>query len=163
MTLPHSSLLFEIGVEEIPAGYFAAARTSLLSKAPLLLRECGFQFDHLRVHTTPRRFVICAENFKPFPAKEEEKQGPLKDQAYQNGQPTPALLGFLKGTNRKESDIFFKDTPRGSRVCVKIKRERKPLRHLFEALPGKVDFPKLKRWEATRYSFTRPIRWTFAF
>jgi len=158
-----SSLLFEIGVEEIPSGYFQAAEASILIKAPALLSECGFQFENLKVYTTPRRFVVHAENFRPLAIQEEEKLGPLKEQAYQNGQATPALIGFLKGVNRSESDIFFKESPRGPRVCVKIKRERKPLRYFFETLPTQIEFPKMMRWETSRYSFTRPIRWTFAF
>lgn len=158
-----TSLLFEIGVEEIPSGYFANAEGSILAKAPGLLAECGFQFDQLKVYTTPRRFVIHAENFRPLTMREEEKLGPLKDQAYQDGQATAALVGFLKGVNRNESDVFFKETPRGSRVCIRIKKERKLLHYFFETLPTQIEFPKMMRWEASRYSFTRPIRWTFAF
>ena len=158
-----SSLLFEIGVEEIPSSYLVPAEASIRSKAPGLLSECGWQFDQLNVYSTPRRFVIHATNFRPLIFQEEEKLGPLKDQAYQDGRPTPALLGFLKSVNRKESDVFFKDSQRGSRVCVKVKKEKKPLRHFFEALPTCIEFPKLMRWERSRYSFARPIRWAFAY
>ncbi|MBI4394652.1 MAG: glycine--tRNA ligase subunit beta, partial [Candidatus Omnitrophica bacterium] len=64
------SLLFEIGVEEIPAGYFDQAKTSILTQAPLLLEECGFQFDGLKVFTTPRRFVVSADHFRPLSIQE---------------------------------------------------------------------------------------------
>lgn len=158
-----SSLLFEIGVEEVPSGYFAAAKTSLLSKVPALLAECGWQFEKLRVDTTPRRFVIHAEHFRPLEIQEEEKLGPLKEQAYQDGKATSALIGFLKGVGKSEADLYFKETLRGVRVCVKMKKERKPLRYFFETLPSQLEFPKLMRWEQSGFSFTRPIRWTFAF
>ena len=161
--LKTSSLLFEIGVEEIPSGYFAGAEASIRTKAPELLADCGWQFDKLEIHTTPRRIVLYAENFRFLETKEEEKLGPLKDQAYQNNQPTQALIGFLKSTGRKESDVFFKDSPRGARVCVKVKKKYQPLRYFFETLPLKIEFPKLMRWEKGRFTFTRPIRWTFAF
>src|SRR3989338_1660726 len=151
------SLLFEIGAEEIPAGYLAAAKTSILNQAPSLLEECGFQFDQLNVETTPRRIVIGAENFRAISVREEEKLGPLKEQAYRDGKASPALSGFLKNVGREESDVFFKETPRGERVCVKIKREKKPLRYFFETLPQKIEFPKLMRCEPSRYRFTRPI------
>ena len=157
------SLLFEIGVEEIPSGYFQAAEHSILTKAPILLSECGWRFDKLKVFTTPRRIVIYAENFTRIEIQEEEKLGPQKDQAYQNGKPTPALIGFLKSVNRQESEVTFKATPKGERICVKIKRERKPLSYFLETLPQQIEFPKLMRWDKTRYLFTRPIRWTFAF
>ncbi len=158
-----ASLLYEIGVEEIPSGYFQGAEHSVLTKTPALLSECGWQYDRLEVFTTPRRIVVSAENFRPLEIQEEEKLGPQKEQAYQNGQPTPALLGFLKSVNRKESDVTYKQTPKGERVSVRIKKERKPLKYFFETLPQQIEFPKLMRWDKTRYLFTRPIRWTFAF
>ncbi|MBI4357781.1 MAG: glycine--tRNA ligase subunit beta [Candidatus Omnitrophica bacterium] len=157
------SLLFEIGVEEVPSPYFAQAEASISAKAPMLLAECGYQFDELEVFSTPRRFVIHARNFRSLAFQADEKSGPLKEQCYVDGQPTPALLGFLKGVKKKESDIYFKEGPRGPRVCVKVKKERKPLRYFFETLPAQIEFPKLMRWESSRYAFTRPIRWTFAF
>ncbi len=163
MKAQSDSLLFEIGVEEIPSGYFQSAERSILAKAPALLAECGWQFDSLNVFTTPRRIVICAENFKRVDIQEGEKLGPQKEQAYQNGKPTSALLGFLKSVNRLESDVTYKETPKGQRVAVKIKKERKPLNHFFETLPQQIEFPKLMRWDETRYLFTRPIRWTFAY
>ncbi len=157
-----TSLLFEIGVEEIPSGYFQAAEASIRAKAPNLLTECGWQFDRINVFTTPRRIVIHAENFKPLNIQEEEKLGPQKEQAYENGKPTPALLGFLKSVNRQESDVYYKPTPKGDRICVKFKKERKPLSYFFETLPKQIEFSKLMRWDKTGYLFTRPIRWTFA-
>lgn len=158
-----TSLLFEIGVEEIPSGYFQTAERSILTKAPILLTECGWQFDEFSVFTTPRRIVIYAENFRQIEIQEEEKLGPQKEQAYQDGKPTPALLGFLKSVGQLESDVTYKSTPKGERVCVRIKKECKPLRHFFETLPQQIEFPKLMRWDKTRYLFTRPIRWTFAY
>ena len=157
------ALLFEIGVEEIPSGYCRGARSSILAKVPRLFVECGWEYDDLKVYVTPRRLVIHATNFRPIKLNEEEKIGPLKEQAYQEGSPTSALQGFLKSTNREESDIFFKGTPRGTCVCVKVLKQYKPLTYFFETLPRQIEFPKLMRWEVTRYTFTRPIRWTFAF
>ena len=158
------SLLYEIGVEEIPSGYFQAAENSILNKVvPVLLSECGWEFDQLNVFTTPRRIVIHADHFRPVDIQEEEKLGPQKEQAYQNGKPTQALLGFLKSVHRLESDVTYKTTPKGERVCVRIKKERKPLSYFFETLPQRIEFPKLMRWDKTRYLFPRPIRWTFAF
>lgn len=157
------SLLFEIGVEEIPSGYFDDAKASILSEARGLLKECGWQFDQLVVETTPRRVVLYATGFRKLPVEEEEKLGPLKEQAYQNGQPTAALKGFLNNVKRTEADVEWKKTPRGDRVCVRVVKEHKPLRYFFETLPKLTRFPKTMRWESTQYPFTRPVRWTFAF
>ena len=159
-----TSFLFEIGVEEIPAGYFKGAANSILQKAPALLAECGCEAQNLQIFSTPRRIVVYAEEFLKLTANEEEKFGPLKNQAYDgNGKPTAALLGFLKSVNAPESAVYSKGSPKGERVCVKIKKGKKPLSYFFESLPGQIEFPKLMRWDKTRCTFTRPIRWTFAF
>ena len=159
----HLALLFEIGVEEIPSGYFDDAVRSIHAEAAGLLKECGWAFDALTVDTTPRRFVIHASGFHRLSVEEEEKLGPLKEQAYENGQATAALKGFLKNVNQTERDVEWNETPRGSRACVRVAKEPKPLRYFFETLPKMIHFPKTMRWEPNRYPFTRPVRWTFAF
>jgi glycyl-tRNA synthetase beta chain len=158
-----TSLLFEIGVEEIPSTYLEGAEKSISEKAPKLLAECGYRTESLEVEATPRRFVMHAANLVRAEERAEEKTGPLKEQAYQNGEPTNALRGFLKSTNKKESDVFFKETPRGACICVKMTRSFKPLAYFFETLPAQIEFPKLMRWEKSRFAFTRPIRWALAF
>ena len=84
-----AALLYEIGTEEIPSAYFEGAISSILAKASRLLAECGSHFERLEVHTTPRRFVIHAVNFRRLQSASEEKIGPLKDFAYKEGHPTP--------------------------------------------------------------------------
>lgn len=159
---PFEHLLFEIGVEEIPASYLTAAMESVRRQAPVLLEECGYQSEGIEVYGTPRRLVLYAPHFSRKMKALEERLGPLKDQCYQNGAATPALAGFLKSVGKKEADIVWKETPKGPRVSVLLEKKVKPLRYFFETLPLKIEFRKLMRWEAGRYRFTRPIRWTFA-
>jgi glycyl-tRNA synthetase beta chain len=158
-----TSVLYEIGSEEIPAGYFARAKSSALKKIPELLSDCGLKSDDVQIFTTPRRIVIYLDEVVLLKAQQLEKLGPPKEQSFENGKPTKALLGFLKTAGKTEKDILFKDSPRGPRVCVLISKERKPIRTFFELLPTAMEFPKLMRWEDTGYQFTRPIRWSLAF
>ena len=157
------NLLFEIGVEEIPSEYFELAVDSIRRKAPILLDECGYHFDEIQIYTTPRRLVIFARNFIRKSEVIEERLGPSKEQSYQNNVPSQALLGFLKSLGKTESDLKWKETSKGMRACVSVRKEVKPIKHFFETLPLQIEFPKLMRWDATNYKFTRPIRWTFAF
>lgn len=155
-------LLFEIGVEEIPSGYFEGAKASMDRHIPALLSECGFENTH-QVFMTPRRIVISAKLASDSSSGLETRLGPSREQSYQNGSPSPALLGFLKSVGKKESDVVWAQTPKGERASVKLKREVKPLEYFLETLPLKIQFPKLMRWEKTNQKFVRPIRWTFAF
>ncbi len=156
------NLLFEIGVEEIPSDYLLPACASIERRAPQLLGACGYAYDELEVYSTPRRFVIFVGNLTKQADAVEERLGPGKIQSYQDGRPAPALIGFLKSTGKKETDIIWKETPKGERAAVLLQKEVKPIRHFFETLPAEIEFPKLMHWERTRYKFTRPIRWTFA-
>ncbi len=158
-----NSILFEIGAEEIPSGYFGPASASVLSQAAPLLAECGYLCEGTAVYTTPRRLVIEMRGLTSIAGSEEEKTGPSKAIAFQDGRPTVALEGFLKSTGKSIQDVYFKQTARGECVCVKIHKKFRPLRDFFETLPALIEFPKVMRWDETRYSFTRPIRWTFAF
>ena len=155
------NLLFEIGTEEIPSDYFETASESINREAPLLLDECGHEFEKLEVFFTPRRLVLFISDVFKKEVTFEEKFGPSWEQCYQNNTPTPALVGFLKSVGKKENDLEWKKTPKGKRACVSIKKDVKPLRYFFETLPLKVEFPKLMRWDSN-FKFTRPIRWTFA-
>lgn len=155
-------LLFEVGVEEIPSDYLDGALSCIRRIAPALLAECGYQVGRLDVYATPRRLVIVGQNFSKKEAEMEERLGPSKDQCYQDGVPTPALNGFLKNAGKKESDVHWKETLKGVRVAVFLKKETKPLRFFFETLPRQIEFPKLMRWDASGQVFTRPLRWSFA-
>ena len=156
---PTEDLLFEIGTEEIPSGYLAGALECIRSRAPELLTECGYQYARLIVNGTPRRLVLCAEGFQRKARESAERFGPYKEQCYQNGSATPALLGFLKGAGAQEPDLKWKETPKGPRAYVLVQKEVKPLRYFFEELPRRIEFPKLMRWSpgrSTRQSLTGP-------
>ena len=155
------NLLYEIGVEEIPSEYIESARQSIKQQAAILSMY-GYGFDSFDVYVTPRRIVIFAINFFKQELAPEERFGPSKEQSYQNGSATSALIGFLKSSGKKESEVEWKETPKGTRALVHVRREVKPLRHFFETLPFQIEFPKLMRWEKTNQKFVRPIRWTFA-
>jgi len=155
-------LLFEIGTEEIPSDYVVSACDNIREKAPALLEECGYKFDSVEAYSTPRRFVIFVSNIVKKPSETEERVGISKELAYQDGKPSLQFSGFLKSVGKSESDVHWKETPKGLRAAVFVKKEVKPLRHFFETLPRQIEFPKLMRWSSTGFTFTRPVRWTFA-
>lgn len=162
MTKEIPNLLFEIGTEEIPSDYLSFAVESIQRKLPKLLETCGYSSEEIKIEATPRRFVVFAKKVAKKAGVAEERFGPWKEQSYQNGEPTAALTGFLKSAGKKESDLIWKDMPKGARAVLLIPKEVKPLKFLFETLPSEIEFPKLMQWDKTHYKFTRPIRWSFA-
>jgi glycyl-tRNA synthetase beta chain len=51
-------LLFEIGTEEIPAGYMGSALSQIKEMAQKYLTDAGFKFVSLKTYGTPRRMVL---------------------------------------------------------------------------------------------------------
>jgi glycyl-tRNA synthetase beta chain len=169
--LKRHKLLIEIGTEELPANYLAYAddpEHDLFRKAfehafEELDQNKSFSLGKPRIFLTPRRIVLWIEDMKfdPQPAK-KPIYGPSLKQAYDDGKPTKALLGFLssKGADLKDAIRF---EHRGKTCVGFYSRERpKPLKvFLSELLPAylkALSFPKTMKWEDSLLRFPRPIR-----
>ncbi|MBI4837375.1 MAG: glycine--tRNA ligase subunit beta [Candidatus Portnoybacteria bacterium] len=57
-------LLFEIGTEEIPAGYIGPALSQIKEMAQKYLTDAGFTFSKIQTLGTPRRMVLVVENLE---------------------------------------------------------------------------------------------------
>lgn len=141
---------FELLTEEIPA--WMLPHPHLEAR----LKELG---DDLTINYSPRRIAFVLRN---LPGKREDEvqevKGPPKQAAYKDGQPTPALHGFLKKRNAKLEDLLDKND-----AYVWI-RETVPGRAtsdiLAEAIPQIIEglrWPKMMRWGTGEHSFIRPV------
>ncbi|OQX71620.1 MAG: glycine--tRNA ligase subunit beta [Candidatus Cloacimonas sp. 4484_275] len=157
--------LFEIGVEEIPAGYIANAVTGIKKYFVKRLREERLSFQEMKLYSTPRRFTLWVKQLETKQADiSTERIGPAKTIAYdENGNLSKAALGFLRSANAEEKDIYFVKTPKGEKLAVKIEKKGKSaeliLKDIIVEVIGKIDFPKTMRWGENKISFARPIRW----
>lgn len=63
------------------------------------LNDLNIQFEEIDIKATPRRFAILVKNISEKQADlHEEYKGPAKKIAYdEQGNPTKALTGFVKG------------------------------------------------------------------
>jgi glycyl-tRNA synthetase beta chain len=161
-------LLFEIGTEEIPAGYIIPALENLKENMAAKLAELNLSFDNIKGVATPRRLAICVEQLDAYqPDKVEELLGPPKQAAYdKEGNPTKAASGFAKSKGASLDDIQIISTPKGEYLMiVQEKKGRQTEELLPELLPelvSAIPFPKSMRWGAGRLTFARPIQWLLA-
>jgi glycyl-tRNA synthetase beta chain len=97
-----NNFIFEIGVDEIPAQYVEEMAQSFENVLSTAFVDNLLEFSSIKVNYTPRRLVAIVEDLSAEQkVNEEEVKGPSLDRAYdQNNNPTPALLGFLKGKNK---------------------------------------------------------------
>ena len=161
-------LLFEIGTEEIPAGYLTPAITSLQDNLAKGLSELGLTFDLIATAVTPRRLTVGVRNLSDRqPDRTEEALGPPKKAAFdQHGQPTKAAIGFAQSKGVLVEALEVVATPKGEYLMVRIEQPGKPtgalLAGLLPELIASIPFPKSMRWGNGRAHFARPIRWLLA-
>ena len=66
-------LLFEIGVEELPARYVNSSMEQLKNNVVKAFNENRITFDNVNVYSTPRRLTVIVENIC-------EKQSDLEEE-----------------------------------------------------------------------------------
>jgi len=158
-------LLFEIGTEEIPAKYMPSALEQVKSLAASMFKENRINHGEIKVYGTPRRIVLYVENISENQQDMEELvKGPSKKAAYDEaGNPTKALLGFLKGQKAELSEIFTQDLNGVEYVYYKKKEKGKPVQEVLKKiLPDimtSIVFPKSMKWGNKSFRFARPVRW----
>ena len=163
--MPTKDFLFELGVEEIPAGYISAAIKKMSDHFANNLKEAKLSYTEIIQYTTPRRFAIKITNLQIAQSDEIiERIGPAKIVAYDTeGNLSKAALGFLRGAGALPEDIFIKDTPKGEKIAVKKEIEGKAaeevLQQIILGVIPKINFPKSMRWGCGQLVFARPIRW----
>jgi glycyl-tRNA synthetase beta chain len=157
--------IFELGVEEIPAGYFAPAIGFLEERLTRTLTEAHLPFERLKLWGAPRRLAFGLWNLTAQqPDLEEEIVGPPLSAAYDsNGNPTRAATGFAGGQGVPVSDLKTVTTPKGKYLAVKkAVKGRAADAILAEILPdllAALPFPKSMRWGTGEHTFVRPVHW----
>lgn len=159
------NFLFEIGTEEIPASYLQNAVEKLEESFKKDLSEYKLNFDKINLYSTPRRLAVKILGLQETQNDETiEKTGPAKKVAFdEEGKLTKAGLGFLKGANAKEEDVFTISTTKGDYLAVKIFTKGKPAKEILPVIMKsaieKISFPKTMKWGEGKFMFARPIRW----
>ena len=143
-----ANFLFEIGSEEIPAGYIPSSMENLRKIFTAKLDDARISYERIEIYATPRRLVLLGSGIAEAQREEMiEMKGPAADRAYADGKPTQALSGFLAGNGLSEKDLVLKETPKGNYYYGYKKAESKPTREIiriYSALPY-VSCPFRKR------------------
>ncbi len=163
-------LVFEIGVEEIPAQYVRTMAESLKANAADLFANLRLHYEDLNVHYTPRRFALIVDGLdEAQESVTRVNKGPSVNIAFQaDGQtPTPALLGFLKKCGKTPADVKIEKDGKNSYVTVEMTLEGKKTEELvaepLASLIFSIYCPNPMRWGEYKIKFIRPIRWLMAF
>jgi len=161
-------LLFEIGVEELPAGYVPPALAQLGEGVRAGIEALRLAVGGVETHGTPRRLAVVAHRVSERQSDfQEEVMGPAARVAFDEaGRPTRALLGFCAGKGVEPSAVRRVETPKGEYVAVTVHHAGRAAAEVLPALladvAARLQFPKVMRWDAGEYRFGRPVRWLVA-
>jgi glycyl-tRNA synthetase beta chain len=163
-----ADLLFEIGAEEIPAGFVPQALEQLERELAKALDDARLAHGEVKAVGTPRRLAVWARDLAARQTDATSQAfGPPVAQAFDaEGKPTPAALGFARSQGVDVAALERAQTPKGERVAVtKVEKGRKAeqvLPGLLEKLLLGVRFRKSMRSRFDDVTFARPVRWLVA-
>lgn len=160
-------VLFEIGLEELPARFIDDAEHQLKNKTEQWLKELRLSYTSIKSFSTPRRFaVLIKEIAESQTTVEEEAKGPaLKIAQDQDGNWTKAAIGFTKGHGKTVDDIYTKEIKGTTYIFVQKRIEGQATINLltsFNEIIESIQFPKNMRWSTQSMRYARPIRWLVA-
>jgi glycyl-tRNA synthetase beta chain len=164
----NNELLFEIGTEEIPAGFLSKAITDMKEIIEKIMAEKKITCRGITCLATPRRLVVhIADLAKKQEDQTIEKIGPAKKAAYdESGKPTKAALGFARGLGIDVSELEIIKTEKGEYIGARKNVAGSPTAQLLpEILSGFISalpFRKSMRWCNFDLRFARPIHWILA-
>ena len=162
-----ATFLLEIGTEELPADFVRQALDQLQQRVSRDLREARLGHGAVSVFGTPRRLVVSVADLEDRqPDLEEDRKGPPVAQAFKDGIPGPAAIGFAKRCGVDPSALEQRDTPKGpcvfatvltpGQACVELLQGL--ILQWIDALQGR----RFMRWGTGAQRFSRPIRWLLA-
>jgi glycyl-tRNA synthetase beta chain len=163
-----NELLFEIGTEEIPAGFLSKAVGDMEDIIRKSLTEKMIPFEGIKCMATPRRLVLyIADVAQKQEDQTIEKLGPAKKTAFdENGHPTKAALGFAKGQGLEVSQLETIVTDKGEYLGARKTIAGKPTASLLPAILTDfllaIPFRKSMRWANYDLRFARPLHWILA-
>ncbi|MCG5103075.1 glycine--tRNA ligase subunit beta [Oceanobacillus alkalisoli] len=160
-------VLFEIGMEELPARFIDDAQQQLKEKTAKWLQDLRIAYDSITSFSTPRRLAVRIENIADMQTTiEEEARGPAvaiaKDET---GAWTKAAIGFAKGQGKTVEDLVEKEVNGKAYVFVTKRIEGRATKDLlpeFKDIITSISFPNNMRWGTHTLRFARPIRWLVA-
>lgn len=165
-------LLFEIGVEELPASWLPGLTAALGRVLGAELVESGLPVTTaIETHSTPRRLVACVpELIDRQDDRDDLLMGPPVSAAFDpDGHPTNAGLGFARKLGIDFDAVFQQDTPRGKYLAYRRHTRGRATVDVLPEIIGRVlrgmTFPRQMHWDALiedgkgELPFGRPIRW----
>ncbi|MFQ3244151.1 MAG: glycyl-tRNA synthetase beta chain [Chitinophagales bacterium] len=163
------TLLIELGTEELPpktlkklSDAFTAELLNGLCEAELITNGDA---DSASPFASPRRLALVVPNvIAAQPDQIIERRGPALRAAFkEDGQATPAAIGFAKSCGVDVADLERLKTDKGEWLSYNLKQAGKSLTELLpeiiEQAIKRLPIAKRMRWGNGSAEFVRPVKW----
>lgn len=163
-----STLLVEIGVEELPSGDVDSASRSFARLLADAVRSLGLGGTTPQRFATPRRLAVQIDGVAQARERTVRRvRGPSRDRAFEaDGSPSKALAGFLKGQKSSLDAVVFDETPQGVYAVVEVQEGGEAavdiLGAAIERVLSQITFARPMRWGEGTVRFGRPVVWLCA-
>ncbi|WP_334077281.1 glycine--tRNA ligase subunit beta [Paenibacillus sanfengchensis] len=161
-------LLFEIGMEEMPARFIRAAMEQLKERMEKWLEESVIPYGSIESYATPRRLAVLVKRVAEKQEDvHEEVKGPSRKIALdESGAWSKAALGFARSQGVDPEQFTFKELGGTEYIYVSKSRAGVETKSLvaggLQGILQAMNFPKNMRWGSHDFKFVRPIRWMVA-
>ncbi|MDX2374015.1 glycine--tRNA ligase subunit beta [Psychrobacter sp. PP-21] len=160
-----STILFELGCEELPPKSLKPLRDALQASVTQQLTDADISFDSIKAFAAPRRLAIQIEGISDKqPDRTEQKRGPAIKAAFDaEGNPTRAAMGFAKGLGIDASELTTINTDKGDYVgfeqTITGQATTELLPAIFQTALDSLPIAKRMRSGSSRNEFVRPVQW----
>ena len=157
-------LLFEIGAEEIPAGFMPHILGQLKQLAETKLNDAHLPFESIATYGTPRRLALIVNGLADTSAEISERhKGPSASIAYDaDGNATKAAIGFARGKGLDVADLVVEDGYIYAETKTAGVSAKDIVTDMLPQLITGLNFPKSMHWGNLDAKFVRPVRWLVA-
>ena len=163
--MAQKNLLFEIGVEDLPAINLNSFSEKIKINIERKLEKNGIIYSSLSNYYTNIRLIFLVKNVDDKIVLERKLiKGPPADKCYDKAnKPTKTGLGFANKYEVEFNSLIKKEVQGKEylfyeRPKTNIKAENL-LRKILEESVSEVEDQKKMRWGNSNFSFIRPIRW----
>lgn len=160
-----TTILFELGTEELPPKNLKTLRDALTDNVKTALDNANISYTGLKSYAAPRRLALKIQGISDKqPDRQEQKRGPAVKGAFDTeGNLTKAGLGFTQGLGISKDDLITINTDKGNYIGYNLTIQGQPTIELLPAIFQQAldDLPIAKRMRsgASRDEFVRPVKW----
>ncbi len=160
-----TTLLFELGTEELPPGALASLVNGLAERVTEGLARHAIPHGSTTALGSPRRLAVKITDVAlQQPDRSFERRGPALTAAFDDaGTPTAAAQGFARSCGVSVEALESLKTDEGAWLVHRGTEAGRPTAELLEDIlqqaVNKLPVPKRMRWGNETTEFVRPVHW----